>query len=204
MKIVGAPVCGWKLVERPPMSQRSHIAISGSTAICACSVACSAPSSSSSGTVRRAARGVELEPQRLRREAASAAGRARRGRAARGRTGAGAGRRAPCRSRSTSPKESVTPSVSRRSSRRTISVSVSRLGCVYQSPVERRDQRAPALEVELAHLVGAAQVQVDGALVHRRVGARAPRSCRAARPRRRRRSRKLSGEAERSETSAAG
>ena len=49
MKIVGPPVCGWALVDSPPMSQRSHIAISGSTAICACSVACSAPSRSSAG-----------------------------------------------------------------------------------------------------------------------------------------------------------
>ena len=33
MKIVGSPVWKWTLVERPPMSQRSHIASSGSTAI---------------------------------------------------------------------------------------------------------------------------------------------------------------------------
>ena len=49
MKIVGPPVCGCRLVESPPMSQRSHIASSGSTAICVCSAACSAPSSWSSG-----------------------------------------------------------------------------------------------------------------------------------------------------------
>ena len=43
------PVWWWTLVERPPMSQRSHIAISGSTAICPCSVACRAPSRTSGG-----------------------------------------------------------------------------------------------------------------------------------------------------------
>src|ERR687884_480877 len=50
MKIVGPPVCGCRLVESPPMSQRSHMASSGSTAICECSAACSAPSSWSSGS----------------------------------------------------------------------------------------------------------------------------------------------------------
>ena len=53
MKIVGPPVCGCAFVERPPMSQRSHIASSGSTAICACSVACSEPSSCSGGKPAR-------------------------------------------------------------------------------------------------------------------------------------------------------
>src|SRR4029077_7564168 len=37
---------------------------------------------------------------------------------------------------------------------------------------ERRDERAPALQVELANLVRAPEVQVDGALVDGRVGAR--------------------------------
>ena len=44
------PVWKWTLVERPPMSQRSHIAISGSTAIWPCSVACRAPSRTSLGS----------------------------------------------------------------------------------------------------------------------------------------------------------
>ena len=50
MKIVGRPVWAWTLVDRPPMSQRSHIASSGSTAIWLCSVACSAPSRTSGGS----------------------------------------------------------------------------------------------------------------------------------------------------------
>ena len=50
MKMVERPVWKWTLVERPPMSQRSHIAISGSTAICPCSVACRAPSKTSGGS----------------------------------------------------------------------------------------------------------------------------------------------------------
>ncbi len=45
MNTVGRPVSGWMFVERPPMSQRSHIAQSGSRAISACSAACSVPSS---------------------------------------------------------------------------------------------------------------------------------------------------------------
>jgi hypothetical protein len=52
MKIVERPVWKWTLVERPPMSQRSHIAISGSTAIWPCSVACRAPSRTSGGSAR--------------------------------------------------------------------------------------------------------------------------------------------------------
>src|SRR5205823_4859669 len=44
-KIVGAPVWKWTFVERPPMSQRSHIAQSGSSAIRECSAAWSEPSS---------------------------------------------------------------------------------------------------------------------------------------------------------------
>ena len=50
MKIVGRPVWKWTLVDRPPMSQRSHIASSGRTAIWPCSVACSAPSRTSGGS----------------------------------------------------------------------------------------------------------------------------------------------------------
>src|SRR5215203_5272864 len=41
---VGRPVWKWRFVERPPMSQRSHIAHSGSIAIIACSAACSVAS----------------------------------------------------------------------------------------------------------------------------------------------------------------
>src|SRR5919201_272430 len=45
MKTVGRPVWKWTFVERPPMSQRSHIAQSGRRAISECSAACSEPSS---------------------------------------------------------------------------------------------------------------------------------------------------------------
>src|SRR3954463_3762533 len=40
MKIVGPPVCACRFVESPPMSQRSHMASSGSTAIWECSAVC--------------------------------------------------------------------------------------------------------------------------------------------------------------------
>ena len=53
MKIVGRPVWWWKAVERPPMSQRSHIAINGSTAIWPCSAACNEPWRTSRGSRRR-------------------------------------------------------------------------------------------------------------------------------------------------------
>jgi hypothetical protein len=46
------------------------------------------------------------------------------------------------------------------------------LGLRVPVAVERRDERAAAVEVELAHLVGAPEVQVDRALMHRRVGPR--------------------------------
>ncbi len=52
MKIVARPVWKWTLVESPPMSQRSHIAISGRTAIWPCSEACRAPSRASGGSAR--------------------------------------------------------------------------------------------------------------------------------------------------------
>ena len=83
-------------------------------------------------------------------------------------------------------------------------VSVSRLGCVYQSPVERLHERAALLEVERRDLVGAPAVQVDRALVRGVVRARdvdrAEQLARAAR----RRSRRCRGPRERSATSAAG
>ena len=55
----------------------------------------------------------------------------------------------------------------------TIAVSVSFFACVYQSTDARRDERRTGLEVERAHEVLLAEVEVDGALVDRRVGARA-------------------------------
>ena len=42
-EIVGARVWKWRLVERPPMSQRSHMANNGSRPIWACSAAWAAP-----------------------------------------------------------------------------------------------------------------------------------------------------------------
>src|SRR5436309_635164 len=71
MNIVGPPVWGWRLVDSPPMSQRSHIAISGNTAIWACSTACRAPSRVSSPTASpssaQLARGDVDDRKRLRR-----------------------------------------------------------------------------------------------------------------------------------------
>ena len=64
MKIVERPVWKWTLVERPPMSQRSHIAISGSTAIWPCSVACSEPSRTSGGSAAGEPVGQHV-PERL-------------------------------------------------------------------------------------------------------------------------------------------
>ena len=43
MKTVGRPVWWWRLVESPPMSQRSHIAQRGRSAIIECSAAWSVP-----------------------------------------------------------------------------------------------------------------------------------------------------------------
>jgi hypothetical protein len=64
MKIVGPPVCGCRFVDRPPMSQRSHIAMSGRTAICACSAAMEGPEQDVQREVVGETPGLELVPQR--------------------------------------------------------------------------------------------------------------------------------------------
>ena len=71
----------------------------------------------------------------------------------------------------TRPNESSRPR--RRSTRSdsSIAVSVSFFACVYQSPSNGSTSARRACEVELAHEVLTAEVEVDGALVHRRVGA---------------------------------
>ena len=89
----------------------------------------------------------------------------------------------------TSPKDSVTPSASRRSSRRTIVGVGLALGLGVPVAVEGRHQRAAAVQVELAHLVGAARGACRSRPRGPSSGRAPPRSSRAARPRRRRRSR---------------
>ena len=61
---------------------------------------------------------------------------------------------------------------SRRSSRRSISSVGLALGLRVPVAVEGRDERAAPVEVELAHLVGAPEVQVDRAVVDGRGRAR--------------------------------
>ncbi len=154
------------------MSQRSHIASSGSTAICACSVACSAPSSDLERQRRRARR-------RRARTRAPACENSVRGRSSALRSSTSwsgellalVGEHLLAdgdRRRSSASRRSV----SRRSSRRSMLGVGLALGLRVPVAGERLDERAPQLEVELAHLVGAAQVQVDGAVVDRRAGAR--------------------------------
>ena len=161
---------GWSTGRRCPSGRTSRSAAAPRSARARSRAARRAapPAGPSSASCRR----VELEPQRLR-------GEARRRQVERDEVDLRVVGQAPAlvgehRLGDAAPRRrtSVTPSASRRSSRRSISVSVSRLGCVYQSPSNGRDERAAALEVELAHLVGAAEVQVDRALVHGRVRAR--------------------------------
>ena len=180
------------------MSQRSHIASSGSTAICECSARAARRAAARAGTAR-GDQLVELVPQRLGGERRRAAGRAPGSRSPRGRAAACAGRRAPARSRDSSRTTASRRAPSRRSSRRSICVSVSRLGCVYQLPSNGSTSARRPSRSSSQHLVGAPHVQVDRALVHGGVGARRPRPCRAARPSSRRPARTLSAEAERSD-----
>ena len=46
MKIAQLSVSGWYGVDTPPTSHRSHVAISGSRPMAACSAACAAPGTS--------------------------------------------------------------------------------------------------------------------------------------------------------------
>ena len=77
-----------------------------------------------------------------------------------------------CSVTTTVPKESVTPSSSRRSSRRSMYMSVSRLACVYQSPSNGRTNARRYWRSSSRDLVRAAAVQVHRAVVGRVVGAR--------------------------------
>ena len=168
MKIVGRPVWKWTLVDSPPMSQRSHIASSGRTAIWPCSVACSAPSRTSGGSDAGPASSSPSTYQ------SAWVGKLVSGRSSatmsitRGRTRRLRWKAITCSVTDTSPKNSSMPippptGSSRLAAIRSMNTSVSFFGCVYQSPSKRLDDRPPRLDVELAHLVGAPQVQVDGA-----------------------------------------
>ena len=153
------------------MSQRSHIAISGSTAIWACSVACSAPSRTSSGIVSARA------------PASSSNHSACVGKLVGGRSSA-------TRSSGAWSEQALALvgehrvgdahlAEGQRHAERLAAVEQAHdggvglaLGLRVPVAVERRHERAPALQVELAHLIGAPEVQVDRALVDGRVGAR--------------------------------
>jgi hypothetical protein len=82
-------------------------------------------------------------------------------------------------------------------------MSVSRLGCVYQLPSNGLDERAAGVEIELAHLVRAPEVQVHGAVVHV-FGARLVSTVPSSSPLEMSTTVMLSGDADRSDTRAAG
>ena len=200
-KIVGRPVCGWMFVERPPRSQRSHIAYSGSTEISACSAACSVPSRSPPASCEQLVRG--LEPEAPRSRTAAREGRAARCRAAVLGQGASAGRRRPGRRPRPARRRAARPRASRaaraRGSSSTCRVAAA---CTRAARAVRRARRARR---------GRA-----GARGGSRLGAgrRRPRAASRARARRRRRRgscpvssstiRIASGLALRSDTRAAG
>ena len=166
------------------MSQRSHIAHSGSSAISECSAAWS--DESSSGIASRPSSWCGLGTNQTA-SVSNVVG---------GRSSGTVSSVEPsaiaffwyattCSVTETRPKESSRPS--RRSTRSGSSIAVVRLLLRLRVPValERLDERAPRGEVELAHEVLAAEVEVDGALVDGGVGALA-----LGEPERRRRSRR--------------
>ena len=153
------------------MSQRSHIAISGSTAICPCSSACSEPSRSSAGNGSAAisssssyqsARVGELGGRQVERLEVD--------------------HRVVLQALALVAEDRLR--VDDRAERERHAVGLAllvqpldvghalALGLGEVVAVERLEQRAAGGEVELEHLVGAPQVQVDRALVDGRVGAR--------------------------------
>ena len=152
------------------MSQRSHIAHSGSSAISACSAACSEPSSFGICVEPSSCPRLGHEPDRLGLEARlrqlerdEVDRLLRPDRLALVAT--------TCSVTETAPKLSSSPSRRSVRSGSTISVVVSFLTCVYQSPANGSTTRGARLEVELAHEVRLAEVEVDRALVDRRVRA---------------------------------
>ena len=166
----------------------------------ACSAACRVPSRARHPLEPGQLLGLGQEPDRLRLEASSPAGRAAPPRSSCRRARTCAGRRPPARSPTTAPKESSRPS--RRSTRRasTIAVVVSFFACVYQSPVNGAHDGGARVVVELEHEVrsrrGAGRPRPRGRSSTR---ARA-RPCRARRRSPPSTTVNESGEVERSET----
>ena len=174
------------------MSQRSHIAQSGSSEISECSAACSVESSFGIASSPSSCAGVGREPDRLGLEA-------RRGQVERDRLDrvAAADRLALVADDLLGDRDAAEaqlepePRAPRAAARRS-SVCVSFFACVYQSTRDGLDERGARVDVEPADEVLLAEVEVDGALVHRRVRARALDRGRARRrsPRRRPRTRR--------------
>ncbi len=148
------------------MSQRSHIASSGSTAICACSAACSEPSSASSGSpAETTASGSSYQSACVENDVWG------RSSATRSSTSWSASRRVwyatTCSVTTTEPNESrhaepLAPVVE------PLDVHVGlALGLRVPVALERPHERAARLQVERLDLERAPAVQVHGALVRR-------------------------------------
>ena len=186
------------------MSQRSHIAKSGSSEMSACSAAWSAETSVGITSIPSSRRGAGTEPD--------AFGLERRLRQLeRRRVDHAAVRRSPCAGRR--------PPARRRRSARSGARRRRRAACAQRLddrglrllprlrvPVDRDgpDERRPRLEVERRDAVLLAEVEVDGALVDRRERALALREYRAPLPSPRRRSRRSRDRRSGASTRAAG
>ena len=185
------------------MSQRSHIASSGSTAICECSAACSAPSITSSGKSSRSTscpssyQSACVVNDVCGRSSADEVEDLVVGHALAlvGEHLLGDGHRAEGQ-RHAQHLAAVEQALDLR-------VGLA-LGLRVPVAGERLDEHAPLLEVELGDLERAPAVQVDGALVGGVHRARERRPCRSARPSAVSTITKPSRPAERSDTCAAG
>ena len=176
-------------VESPPMSQRSHIAHSGRSAIIECSAACSVPSSFGISSSPVELRGLGQVPDRLGLEARLRQVERRPSRASTGRESTSSGTRPPARSRRCARRRGRGRSGARcGASPRSPCSSPSSPACSSR-PCSGVTTRRARLQIELADEVALAEVQVDGAFVHGRVRtlaldeARAPSRSAPRRPR---------------------
>ena len=163
-----SPSAKWTFVERPPMSQRSHIAHSGS---------------SGDQRVLGGVQGAEerrhlVEPL----EQSRRRGRTRRPRSRRSTAGRRSGITSivepsaialrwyaiTCSVTETRPRWSSTPAIPAVRSVSSIAVSLSFCTCVYQSTPTGSTTATRPLRIEAAHEVLLAEMEVDGALVHGR------------------------------------
>ena len=153
------------------MSQRSHIAQSGSSEMSACSAAWSAPRSFGISSSPSSSAGPGAEPDRLRLEGRPPAGSGARPRASSRRRSPCAGRRSPARSPRRDRTAARRPPRGGRGASPRSRCSCPSCTCVYQSTRAGSTTAVRVGPSSCADEVLLAEVEVDRALVHGRVGA---------------------------------